>query len=1318
MSESIQTSREQKATLELESGVRLGGILQAQSSEVLILHSAKLLRGSSNSGAVNLRGGTPANLALESDGPAGNQVRAIITGIQGKSVHLRLDNPKSDASKHCLAALGLASDDLQSMLASLEGISPEYSAILRRLAADSIDGLALRFEDFISELRLHLMELSLRSGGTGLSQQQLDETCDGVKNNSSAIAQKFISGLTELYTDLTPDQYEQPGDLDNGETTRLGLIDLDVFEHDLTVNRLVQLGSELYDLPLECLTLRIAELIGAEPQTVRLPIHIKYICQNFLDSLQDQPIPSSATPLIFKFFETQLLRQLGEYYQGLSTSLYDEGILPGIEEQIIDTGSVLRRPQAIPMPDRPKTLAPEPESKPAMDEQVSVTEDFEGMLSAPAQGPDTATAETAPANEPYTTAQPQAQQATPLPGSFADKLYSSLMNAVHVNRDGGSAGESGYAPQTAPQNQSLASSTQLAEALRELQSDPDARQAIHASDSLRNYLHDHHQNISGLQGTSGLATDSLNQLDIVDRLFTTLSGRLEHAQELQPTLGNLQVPLARLAMLEPRFILDRQHPARDMVDKIAELSSTANLPNRSLERRIDAIIEEVVEGYDEDSQVFEKARGEVDKLLEQQKRMLSRNMERVVKTQEGQEKLNRARATVDKAIADTLPYPEAPSALLQLVENGWRDLMVLTYIKEGEKSAAYTEQVQVLETLTDWLEQQCNGSISEAEKPLRSELSKTLLDDISSQLTASLPATVGYRQSVSQLQEVLSGEVPVALEPATRAEAQEDPAQRRAKIEDLPRLRRWIGRVEQLQTGSWLSYRDAQGQSKRMQLAWISEERDRFIFVNERGQKNADLSAVQLARQLSRGVQPPTHSDEMGLVDRSVYESLEQRQKTLSFERNHDSLTRLINKQTFLDQMNRALVHARARNSQHAVLYLDIDQFSLVNDLYDRLNGDQVLLEFGKLLSQLHGKKSSSARICEDEFAVLLLDRSMEEAGAFADKVRTDIETGSITIEGESVSFTASIGVAPIQGHSPEVEKVLESARSAKDLAKEQGRNRVVAYAEDQAKATKYRAEKARSRQDLEQALQTDRFVLRAQPIVQTAVDGGESVKRFELLLGWREQDGTVASPGNFIKSAERYGFMTLVDRWVVREAFSWISHLMDDQKVVPHLAINLSGASITDDSFMEYLFEQISEFGVGTNRICFEITEAGTISNLVKAADFVRAFRNIGCKFSVDDFGTGLASHDFLRELPVDYVKIDGSFIKGIDSNRNDYAMARSINDLAHFLGQQTIAESVENEEIITRLREIGVDYLQGWGVGKPKLLQDISQELSSIEK
>jgi EAL domain-containing protein (putative c-di-GMP-specific phosphodiesterase class I) len=285
--------------------------------------------------------------------------------------------------------------------------------------------------------------------------------------------------------------------------------------------------------------------------------------------------------------------------------------------------------------------------------------------------------------------------------------------------------------------------------------------------------------------------------------------------------------------------------------------------------------------------------------------------------------------------------------------------------------------------------------------------------------------------------------------------------------------------------------------------------------------------------------------------------------------------------------------------------------------------------------------------------------------------------------------------------------------------AKKLGRNCVVVYEEDKKQSADYQEQQALIEADIKHTIETDLFVLRGQPIVQTKLGSGTATSQhYEILLSITEPDGSLKSPTEFIENAERFGYMTMVDRWVVKEAFEWISNLIDNQKIVPKISINLSGNSVTDDAFMEYLLEQISEYGVGTNRLCFEITETGTISNLIKAADFVRTFRNIGCKFSIDDFGTGLASHNYLRELPVDFVKIDGTFIKNIHENRTDYAMARSINDLAHFLGQETIAESVENDAIINCLEEIGVDYLQGWGVGKPKRLSQITDELSSIEK
>ncbi|MDG2285155.1 MAG: DUF1631 family protein, partial [Alphaproteobacteria bacterium] len=661
--------------------------------------------------------------------------------------------------------------------------------------------------------------------------------------------------------------------------------------------------------------------------------------------------------------------------------------------------------------------------------------------------------------------------------------------------------------------------------------------------------------------------------------------------------------------------------------------------------------------------------------------------------------------------------------LCDLVDNGWRDLLVLTHVREGDESEGWQEQIKALDLLCFWLDQRLRGA--EAEELIAQRLTEAepILERLGQQISKALPICMIHEELLDEIRDILAGNLDAGLTDFSDQEwaATPDARDLRAKVEDLPRLRRWVKRVEQLEINSWLNYLDDDGQKKRMQLAWMSKEKDRFIFVNERGQKVSDMSTIRLARQLSRGMQPPSpsSSEKLSVVDQSMYQTLEHVQKTLSFDRNHDKLTRLINRDTIYDQIKRALRHSQMKHSQHAVLYINIDNFHLVNEIYDRVVGDQILLEFARLLAQLHGKKSSSARLDGDEFVVLLLDHTSEQAQRVAERICDDISSGSVDIDGENVSFTVSIGVAAIREHSGSAQEVTDAARSAMQHAKQEGRNRVAPYEEEHAKVADYRIKKSRTRQDLEDAISSERFILRAQPIKQTVLsDRSISTLHYEILLGVINSDGSLSPPGNFIQSAERYGFMSLIDRWVVRESFKWISQLMDEQKVLPHLSINLSGASVTDDTFMEYLLDQISEFGVGTSRLCFEITEAGTISNLVKAADFVQAFRNIGCKFSIDDFGTGLASHVYLRELPVDYVKIDGSFITGIDTNRSDYAMARSINDLAHFLGQETIAESVETDGIIAKLTELGVDYIQGWGVGYPKPLAEVTADLSNLEK
>ncbi len=1349
MPEAEQLPQNQPAEVHVDGIPLFAGEISAALDQGLLMTNAKPMRGKIVGTTINVPTGAAGELVFKQifDDDGGPIIVPIgIVGAEGTSVTLEFRDPVSVATGTALSKLKAKPRKHPQAAAAVDSeLLPEF----RKRALRQVDKL---INNFLMALTDHLFDQSSRPQSQH-QQEELYETMNVVKRGKDDIRKAYVAQLEVFFDDPIKRGKEEPSDDGEVDFGELNLVDIQDFEDSLSLNRMIKMGTDKYATPLECLTVRYAELADMSPLEIRLPVHVAQLCQAFRGAINDRGIPHVIAPEVYNFYSNEVIRKLDPFYTSLNAFLREQGVRADIEDDIKRSGSVLKRldlEHKRAKSSAPQAREPEPEAPAAdanADEESLPTEHEAEDLIEEARRIGTAEAEQSAGEDKPISERLANELVDAIKQQFnPDELYRSVIDALSFRRDAapeGGAGsiapamgdglaDLGGAPQglsggaatgTAGDGGNFASTSALANALSSLQTNQEVRSQIkqQAQPSLRQYLADNQQQIAELEGTQGMAPASLNQLDLVDNLFNDLSSDVDVTPDLKGVVGDLQIPMAKLALLEPQFFANRNHPARGVIDKVAQLSSSANYPNKALENRVSGIIDNIVENYKTDSSVFETALGDLDKLAQQQQRAHERNVERVVKTQDGQQKLHKAHQAVDKILNSRIRPPNAPKPIVDLVENGWRDLLTLTHVKQGPNSKAWKDYVKTLDLLSLWLIEQQKGGVDEQVQVERAMEAEPFIDMIRQQISEALPTNVAHEPVLDELKEVLAGrqeltQAEVIPQPVAKTRG---PEEIRKKVESLPRLRRWVKRVEDLEKGHWLSFKDKKGARRRMQLAWISEDRDRFIFVNERGQKVADVSGIELARQLSRGVKTPTPADELPLVDQTMYKTLEHVQKSLSFDKNHDTLTRLINRDTFLKQIDVALKHAKSKHSAHALLYVDIDQFALVNEVYDELTGDQVLVEFAKLLSQQHDKKVSSARLEGNKFGVLLLDRSIEQAITHAESIRGDIEKSPVTVENDKVSFTVSIGVCSIQDHNQSVEEIMDNATAAVMQAKEEGRNRVVQFKEDLKRAGEYKAEEAATIAQIEKTLDTKNFVLQAQPIAKTHPDPGEAaVKHYEVLLSIQDEEGKLHSPQDFIISAERFGYMSQVDRWVIKQVFSWISQMMDEQKVVPNLSINLSGNSITDDNFMEFLFEQISEYGVGTNKICFEITETGTISNMVKATDFVNEFKNIGCKFSIDDFGTGLASYSYLRELPVDYVKIDGTFIAQIHENPKDYAMTKSINDLAHFLGQETIAEFAENEAVIEKLRELGVDYLQGWGIGKPTPLTELAKNLELLEK
>jgi len=434
----------------------------------------------------------------------------------------------------------------------------------------------------------------------------------------------------------------------------------------------------------------------------------------------------------------------------------------------------------------------------------------------------------------------------------------------------------------------------------------------------------------------------------------------------------------------------------------------------------------------------------------------------------------------------------------------------------------------------------------------------------------------------------------------------------------------------------------------------------------------------------------------------------------LAYQATHDSLTGLVNRREFENRLRQALEAATRDGSEHAFCYLDLDQFKVINDTCGHVAGDELLRRLGNLLLDKVRKGDTLARLGGDEFGVLMQHCSIDQAERVARVMRTAIEGFQFSWEGKTFSLGASIGVVPVVATSEGLTGVLKQADAACYAAKESGRNRIHVYREEDAKVAR-RSREIQWITRIQQAVEENRFRLCFQPIVAVDPSTSSDGEHFELLLRMQDESGEEIPLGAFLPAAERYGLANKLDRWVVREALGWLRDHPEQLRQLRIFSINLSGQSIGDKDFLGYVTDCLSETEVPPDSICFEITETSAIADLTGAVQFIRSLKEKGCRFALDDFGSGLSSFANLKSLDVDYLKIDGFFVKDIARDSISHAMVRSINDIGHVLGKRTIAEFVENELVLAKLREIGVDFVQGFHLGAPRPLEELSSVSAS---
>ncbi len=424
--------------------------------------------------------------------------------------------------------------------------------------------------------------------------------------------------------------------------------------------------------------------------------------------------------------------------------------------------------------------------------------------------------------------------------------------------------------------------------------------------------------------------------------------------------------------------------------------------------------------------------------------------------------------------------------------------------------------------------------------------------------------------------------------------------------------------------------------------------------------------------------------------------------RQLEYDATHDALTGLINRPEFERRLERALVSAQQYGARHALCYLDLDQFKVVNDTAGHAAGDELLRQINTILSGMFRERDTLARIGGDEFGLLLDNCPLDRAQLIAQTVVNNIREHRFHWEGRTYQIGVSIGLTPIIAESQDTTQLLTQADVACYIAKEMGRNRVHIYEREDTETVQRHGD-ILGAAGLRDSLEQGRFRLYYQPIIP--LDASDShPSRYEALLRVVHKDSPhdnseLVLPAAFIPAAERYGLMGAIDRWVIQTAFHEYANGIGQTGA--QIAINLSGNSLSDETLLGFIEAQFTEHALPPERVCFEITETPAIQNLRPALQLMAALKRRGSQFALDDFGSGLSSFRYLKTLPVDYLKIDGSFVKDMIENPNDCALVAAINQMSHVLGIQTIAEYAESQAIVDRLRKLGVDHAQGFFFG-----------------
>ncbi|MCU7853532.1 MAG: DUF1631 family protein [Candidatus Thiodiazotropha sp. (ex Monitilora ramsayi)] len=802
-----------------------------------------------------------------------------------------------------------------------------------------------------------------------------------------------------------------------------------------------------------------------------------------------------------------------------------------------------------------------------------------------------------------------------------------------------------------------------------------------------------------------------------EELVATLCNDALVVPELRELLGHLKILIIESILQDPSLLENTEHPVRRLlvaIESMMPYMSALQHPSRVKDgdrKKLSEIIKFVELGK---IHTVDEATEKILTLQQEKRERFEKNRELAISRCEKDERLKQAHASVHEVLGRQLLNQSVSIAIDKLFGFGWANLLVQTHVLKGEESASWKAYLRVIDILLKIFDGDKGG------KGLPEKQARDLVSLIRKGFRDYPVYATGSKAFALELQQALL-EAGAGFDLFAQQRIVVDEAYLVKQFTGIPTQSTnqisgeisdvWLERTGNLSLDEWFVVKDEKNESGLLNLAWKNPAETRYLLVDGDGFKALDMGHEGLAKLLERQDIEVMQSQHEPIVDRAIDKILSRSYEAVSDESAIDSLTGLMNRRAFDQEIRKRLTNALEQ--QYVLVLLDLDKFQAVNDLCGFDGGDNLLRSLSSILISYLPDQGVVARIGDDEFVLLIEGQNLEQGYQTAETLRQAIEEYQYEWEDRLIPVSASIGLVHVETDEHTPGELLQAALAACNMAKKGGRNCTRIYLADDT-AYQEQKEMVQSLPGIKEALAKDRMVLFAQPIMPLNPDLG-LVPHYEILLRIRSDAGELESPVSFIRAAEHYDMMRAVDRWVVSAFFRAIAPYSNSLDNNVSFSINLSGKSTGDDEFKLFLKQTIDESGVDSGYLGFEITETALVGDISDTAAFIEEIRQMGCSFSLDDFGSGYASFSYLKDFPVDYVKIDGIFVKEILNKPADYAMVNSITEIAHFMDKQVIAEFVSDAETAEALAAIGVDYGQGYHFAKPRLLSDILDEITS---